>query len=654
MEKQLEDLSYRTGEIVTSQEAMLLKSVEDMKRKALEISGEKLEEYRRAQEAEFRRLETLADDSRNLDTELRRNMQEVVERIREDFSQFEKDSSERQRNETEKLSVFADDFRKEFSGLENELSDLKAKAYEGAIGKIKDLEEELVTDLDKRSSVIDQQLLEWQEKFDNRLTQIGDEAETQRIEVEHGFSEDMRDKLSAQNSRLVSELGRLKAETDSFEDGIRAQINAADEAVLSYKELLDNSLQEARKEAEISIKAEISKQSLTTSETLKQYQRDVEGRFREMFEFVGVRNNELSALLDASHSELEEAGGALTGKLRELDDTVEEARRRVRELSLETDNRIGTVRSSVEDAERHIREAVDQTKLIDKADELRLSMERRIEDLRADIDRLDQRRAEAVQLENDFVKIKRLEDDVNAKMTRFLSEKRRIETMEGDFNRLLQISKSVEEKLASLTESNDILQAMQLQIRKLEESLGHTEEKYQRIEKKSQILDNTNDGIDRNFKILQDSEKLSARISVELDHYSEELEAMQASIEKLSAESERAREAAENLNVLDNAIEEIEGRIKSMRSAQVWVAEIEKRLEELNRDAQTQMKAIDTIIKSKKSGADAIPDEGALTPKLKENVIALGRQGWTDDKIAKAMKISLGEVELILEMAPRD
>ncbi len=264
-------------------------------------------------------------------------------------------------------------------------------------------------------------------------------------------------------------------------------MKAADDSVSSFKEQLDHGLEEARKEAEISLQAEIGNYSLKTAETVKKYQR-----------------------------ELDDAWNGLSARLKELDENVEDARQRIRELAAETDNRIVSVHTSVDDAERHIREAVDQTKLIDKADAMRLEMERRIEDLKGDIDRLDQRRAEAARIENEFIKIKRIEDEINSKYIKILSEERRIENMEANFTRFLQISRSVEDKLSEVTASDDTLQALQLKIRKLEEALGGTEERFQRIEKKNQILDNTNDGIDKNFKALQDSEKLSDRIGEEL------------------------------------------------------------------------------------------------------------------------------------------
>jgi len=237
-------------------------------------------------------------------------------------------------------------------------------------------------------------------------------------------------------------------------------------------------------------------------------------------------------------------------------------------------------------------------------------------------------------------------------MTRFLSEKRRIETMEGDFNRLIQISRSVEEKLTQVTASDDTLQGIQLQIRKLEEALGSTEEKYQRVEKKGQILENTNDGIDRNFKVLQESEKVSAKINGDLDRFAEDITFIKTSIEKLAGESERARDAMNKIDVLDNALEEIEERIKSMQRARQWIAEAETRFEELNKDILAQLRAADSAAKGKKTSQPL--GEGAPPQQKKENVIALARQGWKVDEIAKNMKISRGEVELILEMTPKD
>jgi len=602
-----------------------IKAAEEMERQALEANDVRLEEYRRAQDIEFRRLETLADDARKLDAELRLYVQELIGRLKDEFSGYQGEAEELRKAETDNFTLTTAHLKDGMAGLEKGLEELRTASYESISEKLRTFENEFLTDINKRSNDMNLQIAEWQNVIEGRLSVIGENSVTALRELEQSRAEEMKKNLSALDARLVSELEHLKSETGAFEGGILDQMKAADDSVLSFREQLDRGLEETRKEAELSIKAEIGNYSLTAAETVKKYQR-----------------------------ELDDAWNGLSVRLRELDENVEEARQRIRDLAAETDSRIASVRTSVDDAERHIRDAVDQTKLIDKADAMRLEMERRIEDLKSDIDRLDQRRAEAARIENEFIKIKRIEDDINSKMIKIFSEERRVENMEANFTRFLQISRSVEDKLTEVTASDDTLQAVQLKIRKLEEALGGTEEKFQRIEKKNQILDNTNDSIDKNFKALQDSEKLSDRIGGELVQYADELEKIKVSIEKLSAESEKAASAVDRIDVLDKDLEEIEERIKSMQRVRQWIAEAETRLEELNRQAQTQARAIDAMVKGKKSGPAPDLGEGAPSQQKKENIIILARQGWTVDEIAKNLKISRGEVELTLEFAPKD
>jgi len=629
------------------------KSIEDMKQKALEASSQQLEEYRDAQRVEFSRLEALTDDSRKLDEELRLTMKETIAAIKDDFSRYEEEAQALRKQEADKFSAVARELQKEMAGINEGIDNLKSIAVDNVSKSIKLFEEGFTADLSKRGSEVQERILAWQDEFENQLTRIAENAETARRNMEKGITEEMRKTLSSHDERLVAALDHLKAETAAFEERIRSDMNAADESVLSLKEQLRENVADAKKEADVFLTAEIGKQSLASAELVKQYQRDLDGKFRELSESLTARKGEIEAILEASRAEVSESGSVLTEKIRELDSSIEDTRRRMKDVSVETDNRIATVRFTVEETERHIKEAVEQAKVLDRADELRLDLGRRIEDLKNDIERLDQRRAEAAQLENDFVKIRRLEDDVNAKMTRFLSEKHRIEIMEADFSRLLKISKAVEEKLSLVTASDDTLQGIQLQIRKLEEALGASEDKFQRIERKNQILDNTNEGIDKNFRILQESEKLSIKMDGDLKRYGDSLLMIKSSIEKLSGESEKAADALSKIEMLDTMLKDIEDRIDAMQRARKWIADAEGRLEKLNTDAQIQARAIDTIVKGKKSGAPEI-GAGAPPPQIKENVISLAKQGWKTDEIAKALKISRGEVELIREMTPWD
>jgi chromosome segregation ATPase len=340
-----------------------------------------------------------------------------------------------------------------------------------------------------------------------------------------------------------------------------------------------------------------------------------------------------------------------------MDDLRHNADSRREEIFAHIDEQAKGLESGIRDVEKQIEGFIEQAKLIEKAGELKQEMEQGIEGLRSDLERLEQARAEAAKLETHFTKVKKLEDEVNAKMTRFLSEKHQIEQMDAEFNRLIQISKAVEEKLKELTSSNDLLQHLELQIRKMGESLGEVEEKYQRIEKKNQVLETTNDGIDKNFKSLQKSEKTLKKVDTDLDRMSEDISSLKRSIESLASQNEKAHEAVDQMTLLDTNLSGIEERITSMQAAREWIARAETRMEELNREILENIKLQGTVQREKgkrKASAAAYDDKPSPSISARENVIKLKLKGWSVPEIAKACDLSRSEVELIIEMSPKE
>jgi chromosome segregation ATPase len=691
-EKRLKELQTHTGEVFAQLEQQILKAAEDLERKLLEETGNRLEEYRTAQAQDFKRLESLAEDASRLDGELRFSMEAVENRVRADFSRFEQEASRDRESAALAFNSAVNALKADLEGVEQELAALKRRAYENVSEKLDVFEADFAADLSQRSGDIDRRLGEWQEALDAKLSKLTEDAETQRRDIETVLNEEMRKGLSDYNERFSQELDHLKADTGAFDEGIREQMKMADDSLVSFKEQLDEALEEIRSASEAAMKAEVGNYGLTLADTLKQQQREADARLKEITGDVEERSNGINVRMDAFRRDIDEWQSGFSAQLREIDATLEDVRRRNREMVAESDERLAQVRSEIEDvrgesashrqeifsrieeqakaldsaikeADRHIKEFNSQTKLFDRADELKVDLEQRIEDLRGDLDRLDQRRSEAAQLEGQFVKIKRLEDEVNFKMTRFLSEKHRIEQMEADFNRLLLTSKAVEEKLVQVSSSDDSLQAVQVQIRRLDDALAAAEEKYQRIEKKNQTLEETNDGIDQNFKALQESEDTLRRFNGDLQRLTGEMETLHASVEGLARENERARETAEKLVFLESSLSAIEERIASMQAAREWLARTETRLEELNKEAQEQVKLMGALLKGspgpagsaeKGRGKGAAAEKGALPIGDRENVIKLARLGWTVDEIARSMRISKGEVELILEIGLKD
>lgn len=675
------DLSSRLEAFVREFGDRLTAAAEEAERAVLQETDSRLESYRAAASARFERLERLADDVGRLDAELRRSMEATEARVREDFALFERESEEHRNAAAARAFQAAAALRADMEGVEKELAALKTRAYENVSEKLKLFEDDFFADLSRRSEDIDRRLDAWKQELDSSLGALAVSAETERSKTEAAYAEELRGKLAEHAEKATMDLARLKEQTGAFEEGIREQMAAADQSLQSFKEQLVLDLEEARSSAAAATKAEIARHSLAMADQLKKDERELDETLKTLLDSVDERKAQTAERLDAVRRELESWQASVSRRLMDADAAVEDARKRARDLAAESDERLASVRAALEEAreeaavhrnellsrtadqvkaidasvaetDRRLKDFISQTKLFDRADELRTELERRMEDLSSELDRVDQRSKEAAELEAQFVKIKRLEDEVNAKMTRFLTEKRRIELMEADFKRLIQTAQSVDEKLAQVTASDDTLTQFQAQLRRLEEAAKDAEAKYERVEKKSQILDATADGIDRNFQALREAEAAAKRFDEELKRVSGAIASVKDSVERLSADKERADEATEKLETLEKTMDAIDGRIENMQKAREWLARTETRLEEVSKQAQEQVKLMGSLLKAE-GGKSGAKDRGAPPLGVRETVVKLAHQGWSIDEIARAVKLSKGEVELILEISPK-
>ncbi len=643
---EITELQKKVDGSIASIDKRIEKTAETAEQKALEAAESKLEAYRTAQNEEFKRLESLSDDIVQLDAELRRYMQETEKRVRSDFAFFEKESADARNSSAALFASSLAALKTDIDSLEQELNALKNRAYENVSEKLKLFEDDFTTDLTKRSEAVDQRLDEWQIGFDASLQEISESSAAERKILEQNFTETLKSRFADSDERVLTELEHLKAKTNAFEEGIREQMTQADQSLESLREQLRRELEEARIGASSMVKSEISRHELSMAELFKHTQRNLESTVKDLeIQFADWKSN-------------------FSAQLHEADESLDETKRKTRDIANETENhraeifsrteeQISGLETKIKDADRQIKEFINQTKLFDQAEKLKTELERSIEDLKAEMSRLDHQKTEIKEMETEFAKIKRLEDEVNAKMTRFLSEKRRIELMEADFNRLLTTSQAVEEKLVQVSGEDDALQSMQVQLRHLYDALSDTEEKYQRIEKKNQTLENTNDSIDRNFKLLQETEGKVKHVDESIVRMQSSMENIQYVLGSLTRDNEKVNLAQEKLSELDGTLVDIEKRIESMQVAREWLARTESRLAEVSKQAQDYVKLLGDLIKGE-SKKGMPQDRGAPPIGTRETVAKLAHQGWKVDEIARAVGLSKGEVELILEISPKD
>ncbi|MHB9296144.1 hypothetical protein PilKf_01898 [Pillotina sp. SPG140] len=666
---------------IFNREPQLRKAADDMEQKILEETSVKFDEYRLAQMQQFKRLETVADDMALLESELNIYLQDTENRVREDFSQFERDLVGARDAAFNEFNTTTTMLMSDLERIEHEVEELKNQAYEHASSQLDDFKDDFTRNLIKQNKEIDSSIHQWQETVQEKLKNLGEETVSQRYVIEQVHQEELKNMLTAHSEHISLELEHLKTRTTDFENEIVAQMKNADESLRFFSSQLNVDMKDLRDSTELQMKEEFTRYNTSMSHLLDLDQQDIEHKMSRISEVVKDRDSAITELLEESQRNIENWQSQLSNQVQDLRTVIDEAHRSVQsieathdeqlaavqlaiqtiyeesnahkiELFTRTEEQLAILNRKIEESNRHIQEFSEQVKVFDKTDELREELERRLAEFRDDFEHLEQHRAEVAEVESQFTKIKRLEDEVNAKMTKFFSEKHRIEQMEGDFDRLVQTAKAIEDKLVHISTSDDTLQNVQLQIRQLNDALKDAEDKYQRIEKKNQILDTTNDGIDRNFQELQENERQTQVITKELQKVGDNIGSLRETLNALSNKYEQLHEITGKLSILDSSLSDVESRIQRMDESREWLARTETQLTNLYKQAQDQVKLATNILKS---GKDPITREvkGAPPIGVRETIIKLSQQGWSIDEIARAVKYSKGEVELILEIARR-
>jgi DNA repair exonuclease SbcCD ATPase subunit len=615
--------------------------VSDLARRGREIDA-RLAEWQKTFNA---RLGTIAEeagaDRERLELDFAEEFKRGLERLREEAGAFEAGIRAGMAETDRSLAGLQDQLKADLEDTRHQAD----KTLNAEIGRY-------ALEMSDKIRQSQREMEDWQNKFSLRLRAAEDAIEDARRHSHDLFADTgdrisrVQDEIEEVKGRAVAGISQVKNEFDlsrqealSGVAQLKTEINTARKDALADITQIRDEAKFIRDEAEagkaeLFARAEVQLKSF--EEALKNARNEAEAGRADIAARAGAQFKSFEEALKNAQSEAE------AGKL---------------ELFARAETQIRTLEDAVKETDRRVRDFSKQTKLFERADELKLDLERRIEDLKGDLKGLDQRRTEAAQIEAQCVTVRRIGDEVNTKMTRFLSEKHHLDVLENDFNRLIATSQAVEEKLRAVTSNDDILSGMQLQLRKIADAMKESEERYQRLERRNEVLDEANAGIDRSFKRLEETEAALRQLDEAIGKSRDELDGFRVDIAALAAAGEKVNDAAGKLELLDKNLAAVETRIEKMQAAREWIAGAETRLEELNREIQSSARLASGLLNS---GGRAPPDDrggkggGAPSIAARENVIKLARQGWKDDEIATALKISKGEVELIREMGLKD
>lgn len=200
----------------------------------------------------------------------------------------------------------------------------------------------------------------------------------------------------------------------------------------------------------------------------------------------------------------------------------------------------------------------------------------------------------------------------------------------------------VNEKIGEVMAGRSALPALQQELTQAEQMSGEVKRKVTELRNQSRHVDALQDN-------LGTMEQSVARLQPGVAEISDTVAELQRQVEVVASGSARAQQAIEALGTIDAALEEIEGRAERLQVARDWLARTETRLAEISDGVQDQLRLLETVLKAERG--DSPDEEGSAGMGTRAMVVKLAGQGWSVPEISRATRLSLGEVELTLEVS---
>lgn len=710
-EKMLSEIEEESRAMIEGTKGDVFRRVEDMISTVNEKES-KLSEFEENLAYKLTRIEELTSDIDLLENNLRQMVDKAVEDVSSGFDDIRTGMEAGWNRSREELHSDVEETRGMMTQLETELESLKSRAYDNVSEKLKDFEDEFFEDLKEKSGMMEKQLKEWQLGIDDRLEALSEESVKSREQLEAGFHQDLNVKIVSLMDKTSGEFSRYEAQVEAYEGKIRKKLDGIDLSVDGMKSRLDSELEEANTELEAYLRSELANTRNSVDSDVTRFIRDSEAVLREAEAAVNAERGKIKQQIEIQAGEIElwqarilqqnsetetsiqeqysllkadtaekmaAVREAMNDQKNDFDALSAEILRRSREIQNELNQQLRgfeekageinenfslsgkrmyekieeqsrELRFKLSEIENKLQGFVAQTKIFERADSMKEALETGISDLQIEITRVTSQASEIRDAEKKFLTIKKLSEDISERVARFNAEKRRIDDLESDFQRLMKISESVEVKLNHVTSADDSLQLVQARLRELDGLQKELDGKYERLQKKESIVDSTIDGVDRGFKQLNELDQMISTVSERSMPLTSRLDELTRRIDFLSKNKSQIDAAISNIETIDTVLSDLEERIEKMQKAREWLAGTETRLEEVNKQAQEQVRLLGTLVKGSES---KIRGGGAPTHEIRDVVIKLAHQGWTIEQIAKSTKLARGEVELILELQPK-
>lgn len=579
---------------------------------------------------------------------LENSLKEISAKVLGDFSDFtDEQASSLQKHEegfANQMSLISTTIQ----GLENELQELKQRAYDNVSEKLSGFEDSFLEDLTKQSQRLNDSLENWQNAFDAKLENLALEYSDERKVLENKYTEELKEKIQAIQERFTNYSNTLENSFEEKNKKYQADFLGLDERLVLFIGEYKEAFEKTRIEADAYVKNEITHFIGSIDEQIKRYEKDVAQSLDKMTDDISDSSQQAAALLDSIRTDFsewkermntqfvevktifddkyasfsEDAQNVLVDLERMLKDAVstssESALEQFRELEEKIEAISNETESVIQHYNKHSNDIVDDFKAMYK--EMLEETERKIKTQKAEVEeqlRQEKKIIQDIKLTNEtsqekmVLKMQKDSDELNTSLDTIDRKIKQFIAQTQIFEKADVLKLDLEEKIsemktetAQLMQYEKMIQALEKQVEKLKKS---EEEVNQRVLKFNQEKKRIDD-MEKNFNELV---TLSSSIDQKVEGLkttNDDLLIMQGDVRNYQS---TIKEIANKIERLEKKEPILEQTIKGIDSTFKMLDDLEKKLQ----SCEAESADLPDLLQALKMDVDGLIK---LNPKIKD------------------------------------
>ena len=509
-----------------------------------------------------------------------------------------------------------------------------------------------------------------QYEYDNQLLQLQQEIKERSESITVEMSTVRADFDTILHKQIGDLKGAMRAEVDSYKHEFTQQVNALsvdlnnhleqerDKLLQVHTSHIANALEDNRRlmsEQTEKDRLEIHDWQQKTEtgikkskEEMREFQENLSARITDAFNDFNRRYDSFQYQLEKRSRELasdaEERILAVRDKIFNDHEEIHNVHKGEYD---KIEQRVAALKDEFSSISKKQKEFNQYIAHLNKTAEFQETVLTKNDSLQHDLSLLMSRQKEIKSTQRDLENMREITEKIRQNVNHVHSERHKIERFEKNWSKMKEMASSVEQKLVKINKKDDWLQDMQQRIRTIEELNATVSEQYHRLEDKHHIAASTLKGIDDNFQQLENIDEKIQSIQTSVDDLPGEIDTLRRQIDDMSKMNTSAQKAKKDIKQFQESLTSLEQRMQKISDSQEWLGRTETRLQDISNVANKRLVALQSLVGDGASNGSAT--NGGISDKRRETIINLAEQhGWNAEQIAKQMKISVGEVEVIL------